>query len=80
MTTTSIPRSAVYVNDAAYRFNYGHAPRGRGSWAFTFGTPYGEPVFVKDAIGCMSMTYAAARRIAVDTAAARGIDIVFVCT
>ena len=72
--------SQVEVYDSEYRFTHGRAPRGVGFWAFSFGSKKAEPTWILDASGKGQLTFAAARRIACQQAAAQGIDRIFVCT
>jgi len=57
-----------------YRFSHGREPRGRGSWAFQFGTPDAEPVWCPG-----SVTYATARRWALNEAVRCRAARVYVC-
>lgn len=64
-------RLQVRVETGVYQCSYGHLPRGRGYWAFTFGTrTYGDVSEVWWAPG--SMMYGEAVKLARLEAARRG--------
>ncbi len=71
----SISKSHVRVESAEFEFSHGHSPRGTGSWAFRFGSSRAEPTWIPG-----SLTFSAARKIAVAQAAGLGVDTLFVCT
>lgn len=61
-----------------YQYSHGHAPRGRGSWAFEIA---GETWWAKDPVtGITSMTYGEAKKLAVAEAKKRGVQEVEVCS
>lgn len=66
--------SAITVDDHQYRFSHGHAPRGRGGWAFEFGHTR-ELVWIPG-----SMTYSSAKSRALRMAQKRGVSIIRVAT
>jgi len=71
----------VRFNTSEYVFSTGHAPRGRGSWAFEFEP--GKPEWArieKGGVLTASLTYGEAKRWAIREAVARGIDHVKVCS
>jgi len=65
----------VLVQTSEYEFSHGHAPRGRGGWAFRFGSPEAEPTWIHG-----SLTYAEARAAAVRMAREHGVATIFVCS
>lgn len=54
-------------NTTEFQFSHGHTPRGRGSWAFYFGTD--EPWFAPG-----SMLYQEAKKMAKQEAKRRGFN------
>lgn len=66
---------AVEFNTREYEFSHGHAPRGRGSWAFFFD----RSMPIQDVFWTPGSTpYAEAKKMARAEAKRRGVDEVFV--
>ena len=70
-----VKRSQVGVQTQQYETEHGHAPRGRGQWAFTFGQHNTVPVFCP--LG--PVLYGAAKAWAIAEAVSRGCYDVGVC-
>lgn len=70
----AINKNLVSVNTSEFVFSYGREPKGRGSWAFGFGSR--DPK-IQD-IRWFDGTYAQARRAAVAVAAAEGVSVIYV--
>jgi hypothetical protein len=58
-----------------YKFSHGHAPRGRGYWAFRIGSSDAEPTFIPG-----SLSFSEAKKAIVRIARLQGQSRVFVCT
>lgn len=69
-----IALSRIRVETSQYEFTHGHAPRGRGSWAFYFNLQE-EPWWAPG-----SLLYSKARRLALAEAQRRGVYSVTVAT
>jgi hypothetical protein len=65
-------KTTTTVDDTQYRFSHGAAPRGRGSWAFTFGVK--DPVSDQIWWTPGGTTYAEAKKLAKAEAKARGFS------
>ena len=70
-----LTKRSIDVVTSGYHFSHGAEPRGRGSWAFAFGSPEEEPVWCSG-----SVTYQTARAWAVAEACRRGTLCVYVCS
>ncbi len=83
MTTTAtttkkqMPLSSILVNTRLYERDYGHTPKGRGSWAFSIGNLDGYLDATK-AFFTNSMTYREAVQVAKKEAQKRGADMIYV--
>ena len=76
-----VTAAMVEFDITEYVFSTGHAPRGRGSWAFEFEP--GKPEWTRieqNGVTTCSMTYGEAKRWATRQAIARGITYVKVCS
>ena len=69
---SEIKASAVKFDTRPYECSHGHAPRGRGSWAFH--PDANVSAMSPEIIWTPSMTYAEAKKYARPLAAARGWD------
>lgn len=75
-------KTSVTLSTRVYTNNHGAEPRGRGSWCFVMGAAdfnfSDDPrlFWARDEHGSMSMTFAAARKLALVEAAKRGVTFV----
>ena len=76
-TTKKVALSQITVNTNKYEYEYGKAPKGRGSWAFSIGNLDGYRDVTK-AFFTDSMTYREAVNVAKQEAQKRGATIIYV--
>lgn len=70
---TTTKKLSVEVDTTEFEFSHGHAPRGRGSWAFLIGSD--EPTWIPG-----SMTYGEAKKQAIAIARERKVHFISVCS
>ncbi len=76
-TFSKLFESVVEIDDSAYHRNYGHLPKGKGSWVFF---PDKDRDDMDGAIWVPVMTFTAAKKVAKRQAKELGYDTIYVGT